>query len=264
MSAISTQSSTTRMRPARRPSPLVQLTLTEAKLALRELSGPIAGMGIPLILLVVFGSIGAVHTPDASLGGKPLMYLYVPVVILLGAALICLITSTSVLTVYRERGVLRRFGTTPAGATRLLAAELIVNLAMVLIMATLVMAVARLKYQVPLPAQFVGFVLTLLLAVMALMGIGLCIASVAKTTRIAQGLGALCFYPMMFFSGLWLPIPHMSPVLQDISHATPLGSAVTAMADALGGTFPPLGYLGILAGWAIVTGLLARRLFRWE
>ena len=107
-------------------------------------------------------------------------------------------------------------------------------------------------------------ILTLLLAVMALMGIGLCIASVAKTSRVAQGLGALCFYPMMFFSGLWLPIPQMSPGLQDISHATPLGAAVTAMADTLGGTFPPLLYLGILAGWAVATGLLARRLFRWE
>ena len=56
----------------------------------------------------------------------------------------------------------------------------------------------------------------------------------------------------------------MSPGLQDISHATPLGAAVTAMADTLGGTFPPLLYLGILAGWAIAASLLARRLFRWQ
>jgi ABC-2 type transport system permease protein len=116
----------------------------------------------------------------------------------------------------------------------------------------------------PLPRQFGGFILILLLAIAALMGIGLCIASVAKTTRIAQGLGALLFYPMMFFSGLWLPIPNMSPVLQDVSHATPLGAAVTAMSDTLGGTFPPVMYVGILAGWAAVTCLLARQMFRWE
>jgi ABC-2 type transport system permease protein len=264
MSAITTVSSTASARPERRPSPLRRLVLTEAKLSVREMIAPIWGIGLPLILLFVFGSIGAVHQPQASLGGRPLMYLYVPVVILLGAALICLIASSGTLTAYRERGVLRRFGTTPAGATRLLTAQLIVNLAMVLIMATVIVVIARLNYHVPLPAQFGGFILTLLLAVMALMGIGLCIASVARTSRVAQGLGALCFYPMMFFSGLWLPIPEMSPVLQHISHVTPLGAAVTAMADTLGGTFPPLLYLGILGGWAVATGLLARRLFRWE
>jgi ABC-2 type transport system permease protein len=271
MSAISTKENT-RMpavtavstRVPRRPSPLLRLSLTEAKLLLRERIVPIWGFGLPLILLVVFGSISSDSQPDPSLGGKPLMYLYLPVVILMGAALICLIASSGTLAGYRERGVLRRFGTTPAGATRLLAAQLITIMTLTVTMAALVMVVARLKYHVPVPAQFGGFVLALLLAILALMSIGLCIASVAKTSKVAMGLGALCFYPMMFFSGLWLPIPKMSPVLQDVSHATPLGSAVTAMSDALGGTFPPLGYLGIMAGWAIVTGLLARRIFRWE
>ncbi len=264
MPATAAASATVSTRPARRRSPLVRLTLTEAKLFVRDWIGPIWGLGLPLILLVVFGSIGAVHKPQASLGGRPLMYLYVPVVIFLGAALICLIASTGTLTAYRERGVLRRLGTTPAGATRLLVAQLIVNLAMVLIMAAVIVILARLKYHVPLPSQFGGFILTLLLATLALMGIGLCIASVAKTTRVAQGIGALCFYPMMFFSGLWLPIPEMSPILQHISHATPLGAAVTAMADTLGGSFPPLLYVGILIGWAVASGLLARRMFRWE
>ena len=189
MSTVTTASSTASTRAARRPSPLKQLTLTEAKLFLREWIGPVWGIGLPLILLVVFGSIGAVHQPMASLGGRSLMYLYVPVVILLGAALICLVAATGTLTAYRERGVLRRFGTTPAGATRLLAAQLIVNLAMVLIMAAVIVVIARLKYSVPLPTQFGGFILTLLLATLALMGTGLCIASVAKTTRVAQGIG---------------------------------------------------------------------------
>jgi ABC-2 type transport system permease protein len=252
-SSSTASSSTASSRPVRRRSPLLRLTVTEAKLFVREWIGPVWGLGLPLILLVVFGSIGSISKPEASLGGLPLMYLYVPVVILLGAALICLIAGAGTLAAYRERGILRR-----------LAAQLIVNLATVTIMAAAVVTVARLKYQVPLPRQFGGFILTLLLATLALMGIALCIASVAKTTRVAQGIGALCFYPMMFFSGLWLPIPQMSPVLQHISHATPLGAAVTAMADTLGGSFPPLLYVGILAGWTVASVLLARRMFRWE
>jgi ABC-2 type transport system permease protein len=264
MSVITTARTTAGTRAARRPSPLRLLVLTEAKLAVREIIGPIFGLVLPLILLVVFGSIGAVHQPVASLGGRTLMDLYVPIVILMGAALICLIASAGVLATYRERGVLRRFGTTPAGATRLLAAQLIVNLTMVAIMAAIIVVVARLTYGVPLPTQFGGFILTLLLAALALMGMGLCIASIAKTSRVAHGLGALLFYPMMFFSGLWLPIPSMSPALQDVSHATPLGAAVIAMGDAIGGQFPPVLYLGVLAGWAVATGLLGRRLFRWE
>jgi ABC-2 type transport system permease protein len=268
MSAVTTATTTTAStaasaRPVRRQSPLRQLALTEAKLFLRELIGPIVGIGLPLMLLAVIGTIGGIRQPTASLGGRSLLYVYVPVIILMGAALVCLIASAGTLATYRERGILRRFGTTPAGAGRLLAAEVIVNLATVLIMAAIVVVLARLAYHVGLPTQFGGFILTLLLAVMALMGIGLCVASVAKTTRMAHGVGAMLFYPMMFFSGMWLPIPDMSPTLQHISHATPLGAAVTAMADTLSGTFPPVLYLGVLAGWAVVTTLLARRFFRW-
>lgn len=36
------------------------------------------------------------------------------------------------------------------------------------------------------------------------------------------------------------------------------------MADTLGGSFPPLLYVGILAGWTVASVLLARRMFRWE
>jgi ABC-2 type transport system permease protein len=58
--------------------------------------------------------------------------------------------------------------------------------------------------------QFGGFILTLLLATLALIGIGKCIASFATTTRVTQVIGALCVYPPMFFSGLWLPIPQVT------------------------------------------------------
>ena len=144
--------------------------------------------------------------------------IYVPIVILMSMALLAL-GVPAVLTGYREKGVLRRLQATPAGAARVLAAQLLVNLILVVISVMLVLAVARLGYGVALPRQLAGFALSVLLTLAALLGLGLFIAAIAPSTRGSQVIGGLLFYPMLFFSGLWFPIPLMAPALQHIAHA---------------------------------------------
>ena len=131
-------------------------------------------------------------------------------------------------------------------------------------MVVLILAVARVGFAVPLPRQAGGFILAALLAAGALLSAGLLVAAVAPTGRVARGIGALLFYPMMFFAGLWLPIPNMPAVLQHISHATPLGAAVPALTAAAEGSMPTALQLGTLAAWAVALGLAAARFFRWE
>ena len=69
---------------------------------------------------------------------------------------------------------------------------------------------------------------------------------------------------MMFFAGLWLPIPDMPRVLQHISHATPLGAAVPALQNATQGQWPAWLPLLTMAAYAVAFGLAAARFFRWE
>jgi ABC-2 type transport system permease protein len=145
-----------------------------------------------------------------------------------------------------------------------LAAQLLVNLILVVLSVTLVLVVARLGYGVFLPRQFAGFALTIVLTLAALLSQGLLIAALAPNTRAAQVISGLLFYPMLFFSGLWYPIPLMSPPLRHISHATPLGAAWEAMASAAAGHWPPVLPLATLAIYAIVLSLGAARWFRWE
>ena len=123
---------------------------------------------------------------------------------------------------------------------------------------------ARFAYGVPLPRQPAGFALAALLAAVALLSLGLFIAAVAPTGGPRRPPGAILFFPMMFFAGLWLPIAAMPAVLQHISHATPLGAAVQAMTDAWQGHWPHPLQLVILAGYAVAFGVAAARLFRWE
>jgi len=124
--------------------------------------------------------------------------------------------------------------------------------------------VARIGYGVPLPVQFLGFALSVLLTLAALLALGLFVAALAPTTRVAQVIGGLLFYPMLFFAGLWYPVPLMAPVLQHIAHATPLGAAWEAMAYSATGHWPPAVPLATLAIYAIALSLAAAKWFRWE
>jgi ABC-2 type transport system permease protein len=241
-----------------------RLALTELKLFTRERVRLVAGVGIPLILLIIFGSIPYFGKPMASLGGDTLLDTYVPILVAFSLAILSLTALPMVLASYRERGVLRRLRTTPIGPARVLGAQLAANLTVAAASVVLVLAVARLGYRVSMPRQLAGFVLAVLLTAAALMAVGLLIAAIAPNGRTAQITGALLFYPLMFFAGLWLPIPTMPGVLQHISHATPLGAAVQALTDSAQGQWPTALQLVTLAAYAVAFAVAAARLFRWE
>lgn len=261
---VTTMSPEASARVMRRRSALGQLTLVELKLFIRERVGPVWGVGLPMLLLVIFGAIPAFRKVLPGSGGLTTLDTYVPILVVMSLALLALIAMPLTVVNYRERGVLRRLRTTPAGPLRVLAAQLFVNLGMAVITVALLLVVARLAYGVPLPRQFGGWLISLVLAVAALLAMGLFVAAVGPTARAAGAIGSLLFYPLMFFSGLWLPIPAMPPVLQHISHATPLGAAWEAFQQSVLGHWPPALALVAMAAWAVVFGVGAARFFRWD
>jgi ABC-2 type transport system permease protein len=119
-------------------------------------------------------------------------------------------------------------------------------------------------FGVVLPRQFAGFLLTVVLAALALLAVGLLVTAAAPGGRAANALGAAAFYPLVFLGGLFLPIPAMPATLRHIAHATPMGAAVTAMTDATDGHWPHWLALVTLLAWACGAAALAARLFRWE
>jgi ABC-2 type transport system permease protein len=245
-------------------SPLGRLTLTELKLLTRERVRISLTILLPLALIVILGSIPVLKKPSATFGGHPFIDYYSQVMVVFSLALLALSIMPLVLAGYREQGVLRRLRTTPIGPYRVLAAQLAAAFSIGVVTTVAILLVARFGFSVPFPRQAAGFAVTTLLAAAALLSIGLVVASLAPTARTAQGFGALLFYLMMFFAGLWLPLPEMPKALQHISHATPLGAAVQAMSNCAQGRWPSGLELITLAIWAIGAGLVAGKLFRWE
>lgn len=247
-----------------RGSVLGQLALTELKLFVREKSGPSFAIGLPMVLLIVFGNIPFYNERRESFGGFTLLDLYVPILAAFVLATLSFNIVPQVLAGYREKGVLRRLRTTPVGPARVLGAQLVVNLTTAAVSVTAVLLVARLAFGVLLPRQLGGYVISIVLTALALLAIGLFIAAASPNSRIAGAVGATLFYVMMFFAGLFLPLAAMPPLLRHISRATPLGAAVQALTDATEGHWPHPLQLITLAAYSVVFGAGAVRLFRWE
>jgi ABC-2 type transport system permease protein len=165
---------------------------------------------------------------------------------------------------YRERRILRRLATTPIGPARVLAAQLAVNLALILAATAGIVTVGRLAFHVALPGNGPAFLIALGFTAAAMLALGLLVAALAPNGRAAGAIGAVLFFPMMFFAGLWIPRAIMPHVLQQISDFTPLGAAVQALQDSTAGHWPATSALAMLAAYAIIFAAAAAKFFRWQ
>jgi ABC-2 type transport system permease protein len=251
----------------RRPSrgALRALVVSEGKLAWREPVGLVLGVGVPVMLLVIFGLSSGFQKRIVSTNPTTYRTAYVPILIALVLVLIALISLPIPIVVQRESKFLRRLSTTPVAPLWLLAAQVAVNLVLALVAIILIVAGSALFFGVHAPSQVPGFILAALLATACLFAIGLLIAAVAPSERAAGAIGSALIFPLMFFAGLWQPSQTVAPsVMHDIGNLTPLGAAVHAMLRSMQGTFPTIGSLAIMAAWAVVFGIAAIKLFRWE
>jgi ABC-2 type transport system permease protein len=257
-------SATTLARPRAPRAAFGQIVRNEARLAWRQPSGIIVSIGISLGLLVIFGEIPVFKKTSASLGGLTAFDVYIPILIAFAIGIIAFTYLPGPLVSYREQGILRRLSVTPAPASWVLAAQLVVQASLMLISILLLLIVSTVFFGTNTPKSIGGLILAVVLAIVAVFAIGLTIAAVARTSAAARGIMAAVLYPLLFFSGLYYPVQLLPGVLQAISHFSPLGAAVQAMQAAMNTGFPSATPLLVLVAYAVVFGYVAKRFFRWE
>lgn len=251
----------------RRRKAFGMLVGSEIKLTCRYPVVLIVGIGVPLVLVVIFGSIPATTRPEKVLGGVSFFNQYVPTLLVFVLMAVGLSVPQQLAT-YRHQGVLRRMSTTPVPPSWLLAAQMTVSLIVAAIGIAIIIAIGAGAFGLSLPHTVGGYLVslaTLVLTAAAILGLALCAGALAGTPQVAQALSAVMFYPLAFFSGLYFPIAYIhSAVVTTISKVLPTGAGFNALHAAFTGHSPGAEPLLVLAAWAVLTGLAAARLFRWE
>ena len=111
-----------------------------------------------------------------------------------------------------------------------------------------------------------SFTIALVISTWSILSIGFLIASIVLTARFAQPIGAVLLYPMIAFSGLFLHISDLPPVLRAVAKILPLTYAVRLLEGIWNGD----GWLAHLSDVAALTGLfllytaISAKVFRWE
>ena len=258
-------SSPVSLLPASAPrSAFGKLLGAEAKYQWRVPVGLVFGIGLPVLMVVMFGVIPSTNTPLKSMGGLTVFSVFFPVLLMFATGMLALVNLPTHLADYRQQGILRRLGTTPVPRAWMLAAQVVINLALAVAALVILVMAGTVGFGLGAPRELGGFTLALALSIAALFAIGLWVSAIARTQNVANAIGQLLLWPMLFFAGLFFPRPSLPAVVLDIGDWTPLGAAVHALQDSMLGTFPSAQLLLVLAGWAVVFGFLAVRFFRWE
>ena len=238
------------------------LITAEAKLVFREPITWLAAIALPTVILLIFGSMLGPEEADPAFGGLRFIDVFVPSLVVITVGTLGIQTLPIRLATYREKGVLRRLSTTPAHPVRLLAAQLAIYTVISVVALVLLVVVARVAFNVPLPGQPIGYLVAFVLGMVSLFAIGLLVAAVAPSSRSATAIAIPMFFAVMLLGGVYLPRVYLPDILRRIGDFTPPG--VQGLQDSWMGTMPQLAPLVLMALVTVALGSLAVRLFRWE
>ncbi|MEW6568183.1 MAG: ABC transporter permease [Chloroflexota bacterium] len=244
---------------------LWKLTLTQVKLYVREPIAAFFTLAYAPMMLVLFGSIYG-NEPTPLFGGRGTVDVSVPaytalIIVAVGLIGLPIETATS-----REMGVLRRYRATPLRPTVYLAAEVLVYFAMTLLGVLFLILVGKIGYNMRFDGNPVMVLGGFMLGTLSFFSLGFLIASLAPTARIAQTVGMVLAFPMMFLSGASIPLEVLPPTVRHVSQFVPLTYVVTLLRGLWRGDVwaDHLTETGVLVGLLIVGVVLSARTFRWE
>lgn len=247
---------------------LWKLTWLEIKIFLREPMGAIGSIVLPVVLFVVIGRMmGGVPMPrPVADGASGFLKVGLPVLVAVLIALSGVLSLVTIISIYREGGILKRLRATPLRPQTILTAHVLVKLLLTIVTMMLLAAAGKRYYPVHVEAPVLGFAVALLLSTWSILSIGFVIASIVPTARFAQPIGAAILYPMIALSGLFFPLSVLPPGLRIVAQCLPLTYAVSLLEGIWKGEgwIAHAGDVGALLAIFVICTAVSARVFRWE
>ena len=245
---------------------LLNLTWLEIKIFLREPLGALTTIGIPALVFIGLGRVVGRGPALPSEAASGLVRVQLPVFVTLLIAINAVLSLVTVVSIYREGGILKRLRETPLRPHTILAAHVIVKLLLTVLTLMLTVLAGKPFYPLDIDVPVLGFTVALLVSTVGILSIGFLIASVVPTARFAQPVAGIILYPMIGVSGLFVRLDSLPLPLRSLARVSPLTYAVSLLEGIWKGDawVAHGGDLAALAVTFVVCTALSAKVFRWE
>jgi ABC-type multidrug transport system permease subunit len=163
--------------------------------------------------------------------------------------------------------LLKRFKATPMPRFSFLGAILASRLTYLIPDILVLMSLGIFAFDMPMRGSWATLIIVEVIGASAFAGLGLLVASRARTTEAVSGLMNLIMFPMWLFGGIFFSPDVYPDAIQPFIQILPLTQLLNALravileGAGLGAILTPI---GVLTTWAVITFSLALKLFRWD
>lgn len=192
----------------------------EGKLSLRCPDGIIFGIGMPVGVLLLI----AIVAGSQSAGGADYSFLQSAFASLLTVGICATAFMGLPLTIadYRDKKILKHFFATPIRPFMILSVQVVIGMLTSFFSAVLVSLLAIFGFGYRMEGNPILFIGAFLLVMLSMYSIGMILASLCKTVKIANVVTTFVYFPMLFLSGATIPFELFPDTVQKVCNVLPL------------------------------------------
>jgi ABC-2 type transport system permease protein len=241
---------------------LAKLTALEIKMFFREKTQVFWTFLFPVLMIWLFGSM----FKDGKIGGLTFGEAYIPSWIGVNIVTTAFFTLGTVLTNYRENGILRRYQSTPLASWKILFAHTLQGTVIFALSAVILVLFGMGMFDLEMPVYLGSTLIALLLSIFCFFPFSLLITSLAKNTQTAAAISSLFLNLMLFLSGATFPVEMMPKVLKYVAKVLPLYYVIDLLRETwnkspIWDNWQSVMVLFIIGAVSII---LSSRFFRWS
>lgn len=236
----------------------------EGKLSLRCPDGIIFGIGMPVGVLLLI----AVVAGSQSAGGADYSFLQSAFASLLTVGICATAFMGLPLTIadYRDKKILKHFFATPIRPLMILSVQVVIGMLTAFFSAALVSLLAVFGFGYRMEGNPFLFMGAFLLVMLSMYSIGMILASLCKTVKIANVVTTFVYFPMLFLSGATIPFELFPDAVQKVCNVLPLTHGIKLLKAVSLNTWSEEIWISValLIVFAVVGCIISVVSFKWD